>query len=218
MRRSIIILVLLMAFPLAALAAEPEQKEPRWSLELKGGVMFPETARWNDFYSQSYLGAYGGTLAYKVIRQVEVGVGASYLRATGFGALPQHGNAVSTTQVTYELVPLDVFVLARGTFRKRQPVVPYLGGGWTRLFYRERVDGGSETRGSVNGFHARAGIQLLLDPLDPDAAKSLLGEYGVSNTYFFVEGRYLRATADTIPSGSAKLGGGGVLSGILFEF
>jgi hypothetical protein len=214
-----LLLALALTFiPAVALAAEGSGDRPHWSLELKGGVFFPSMSRWSEFYGGSYTPEYGGALAYKVTREIEVGVEGTYLSADGIGYAPLHAQPAAGSRVSYELIPLNVYVLVRGIFREDQPLVPYLGGGWTRMFFREEVQGQGKVQGSVNGFHARGGIQFLLDRIDPDAAKSLDSDYHVRHTYFFTEAKYTNASADTVPSGTVNLGGISYLGGLLFEF
>jgi hypothetical protein len=217
--RSIILAALLMLAPGVLLAAEPAVDRPHWSLELKGGAFFPDTAGWSRFYGTSYLGEFGAALSYKVLRQVEVGVEASYASGTGKGEQPRHAPGVPASgEVSYQQVPVNLFLLARGVFNEEQWLVPYAGGGYTRLFYRQRVKGQDKREGSVNGYHARAGLQLLLDRLEPDTAQEAYLDFGVHNSYLFLEGRYTDAQADTVPSGSVNLGGTSVLGGFLVEF
>ena len=86
------------------------------------------------------------------------------------------------------------------------------------MLFRSEVKGQGKTEGSVNGFHARAGVQLLLDGLEPDAADNLYQDFGMHHTYLFVEGKYTRAMADTNSAGSVNIGGTSFLGGFLFEF
>lgn len=211
--RRIIITVLLLLIPALSLAAERRPDRPHWSLELKGGAFFPDASEWSDHYGNSYLGEFGAALSYKVLRHLEVGVEGSYASATGIGT--REG---SSGEVKYEQIPLNLFVLARGVFDEDQWLVPYLGGGYTRLFYKQKVAGQETVEGSVNGYHARAGLQLLLDRLEPATAAGLYDEFGMHHSYFFVEGRYLNADGDTVSGGSAKLGGKSAMAGFLFEF
>lgn len=222
MKRLLLALALLF-IPAVALAAEGSGDRPHWSLEMKGGVFFPGLSRWSDFYGSSFTSEFGGALAYKVRREIEVGIEGTYVSTDGNGQAPLHaqlagGGQVAAGQVSYELFPLNVFVLARGVFSEDQLLVPYLGGGWTRMFYREEVKGQDKVQGSTNGFHVRGGIQFLLDRIDADAARNLDRDYHVRHTYFFTEAKYTRATADTKPSGSVNLGGVSYLGGLLFEF
>ena len=214
----LLLTLFLIILPALAQGAEVRPDRPHWSLELKGGVFLPDTANWSTFYGSSYSGEYGGALAYKVLRQVEVGVAGSYFSASGTGQLPLHGTQAQGGEVTFERAPLDVFVLARGVFNEDQLLVPYVAGGYTRLFYREEVKGQGTTKGSVNGYHARGGVEVLLDGLEPSASRSLYQDYGIHHTYLFLEGKYLHAQADTLPSGSVNIGGTSCLGGFLFEF
>lgn len=215
------LLMLLMSLPVvfpspSRAAEQPRPDRPHWSLEIKGGVEFPEAPNWAKSYGSSYTGEYGGAIAYKVLRQLEVGLAGSYSSASGSGILPR--NNIQSGNVTIRRAPLDVFVLGRGLFYEDQLLVPYLSAGYTRLFYREEVQGQGSTEGSVNGFHVRGGLQFLLDRLERGASQSLYEDFGIHHTYFFVEGKYLHATADTTSSGSINLGGPSVLGGFLFEF
>jgi len=217
----LLLTLFLIILPSLAQGAEVRTDRPHWSLELKGGVYFPDTPDWKKFYDSSYTGQYGGALAYKVLRQVEVGLAGSYLNASGKGQLPLHSGSDSQTttgDATYELFPLDVYVLARAIFNEDQLLVPYAAAGYTRLFYREELSGQGTVKGSVNGYHGRAGVQILLDGLEADASRNLYLDYGIHHTYLFLEAKYLHAKADTIPSGSVNLGGTSYLGGFLFEF
>ena len=217
----LLLTLLLIILPSLAQGAEVRPDLPHWSLELKGGAFFPATPDWNKFYDSSYTGQYGGALAYKVFRQVEVGMAGSYLNASGKGQLPLHsgsGSQVTSGDVSYELLPLDVYVLARAVFKEDQLLVPYAAAGYTRLFYREELSGQETVKGSVNGYHGRAGVQILLDGIEADASRNLYLDYGIHHTYLFLEAKYLHAKADTLPTGSVNLGGTSYLGGFLFEF
>lgn len=201
---------------LTAQAAEQPLERPHWSLEVKGGVFIPAIDNWTTYYGRRDISEYGGTLAYKIIRQIEVGMEGSYIRDKGRGLAPLHN--LVTGKVTYELAPLDVFVLFRGVFSETQWLVPYAGGGWTRMYYREKVQYQDEVRGSTDGYHVRAGLQLLLDEIDPRAAHNLFTDYGVFHTYLFFEARYIRAMINDLGGTSVNLGGTSWLGGLLFEF
>jgi len=211
-----ILALILILIPCFAPAAETRSDRPHWSLELKGGAFFPAAASWSKFYGSSYTGEYGGALSYKILRQLEIGIEGTYSTATGNGILPNH--VLVGGKNTHQQVPLNLFVLGRGVFNEDQWLVPYAGVGYTRLFYRNEVEGQKTTEGSVNGYHARAGVQLLLDQLEPQSARDLYLDFGMHHTYLFVEGRYTRAMADTNPVGSVNIGGASALAGFLFEF
>ena len=201
---------------LSAQAAEPALERPHWSLELKGGVFIPDIDNWATYYGRRDISEYGGSLAYKITQQIEVGLEGSYIKDKGQGLAPLHG--IVTGDVTYELAPLNVFVLVRAVFRDNQVLIPYAGGGWTRMYYREKVQYQGDIKGSTDGYHARAGLQLVLDSMDPRAASNLYMDYGVFRTSLFFEARHIRAMITDLNGTSVNLGGTSWLGGLLFEF
>jgi hypothetical protein len=211
--QKIILMLLALLVPAAAYGAEPLPDRPHWSLELKGGTFAPVLDNWAFYYGKRSMPEYKGTLAYKVLRQVEVGVSAGTAKDKGQGLAPGHGTL--NGEVDYELYPVNVFVLVRGIVNENQWLVPYIGGGWTRMYYREKIQDQSTVRGSADGYHVRGGLQLLLDGIDRSAANSLYLDFGVYHTYFFVEAE--RTKAKDKPT-SIDLGGTAYLMGLLFEF
>lgn len=215
MRRFVFFFILSL-IPVTVQAAEPVLKRPHWSMEVKGGRFSPDIDNWKDYYGNDSTGHYAGTLAYKIFRQLEAGVEGAYVRDEGQGYAPQH--QMITGKVKYETAPLSVFALFRGVFKEDQWVVPYFGGGWTRVYFKERVEDQPIVRGSANGYHARAGVQLLLDGIDPRASTNLFLEYGVHHTYFFIETQSISAKITDATGISIDLGGTSWLGGLLFEF
>lgn len=225
MRRTLLA-IMLACLPWAAYAAPAAADgggtAPRWSLELKGGAFFPDAGRWSSFYGEGYLWEYGGSLAYRVHPLIEVGLEGMYARGSGKGAQASHGAGtgavVQQGKVTFQHLPLNVFVLGRLVWRENQWLVPYAGIGYTRMFFREEVQGEEKREGSVDGFHARGGLQLLLDRLEPEAPERVEEVTPLFRTWLFVEGRYTHAPARTVGGGSVNLGGAGCLGGMRFEF
>ena len=117
--------------------------------------------------------------------------------------------------MTYELFPVSLFLVLRGQLTQDQLLVPYVGAGWTRLHYRESIKGQEKREGAINGSYLRAGIQFLLDSIDTRAATTLKTNYGVENSYLFVEIQKMNAK---VKSTSIELGGEAILGGVLFEF
>jgi len=210
------VLFLLIMLPLAAQAGEQALERPHWSLEMKGGIFIPAIDNWATYYGGRDTIEYGGSLAYKILRQIEIGVEGTYIKDRGQGFAPMHN--IVTGSITYELAPLNVFILARGTFSEKQWLIPYVGGGWTRMYYKEETQNQGVARGSTDGYHARAGLQIVLDGADPRAAGNLYQEYGIFHTSLFLETRYIRAMITDLDGSSANLGGTSYLMGLLFEF
>jgi len=209
----ILVLVMLLAIPAVAPAAEPAALTPHWSVEVKGGFFYPDIENWKDFYGDDRTGHYAGSLAYKLFRQLEVGIESGYIKDRGRAYAPL--NALITGNVVYEVVPVNVFVLIRGVFSETQWLVPYVGGGWTRMYYREKIEDQATVRGSADGVHGRAGLQILLDNMDPHAAHNLFTDYGIYHTYLFGEVQVMDVKVGTP---SINIGGKSYLAGFLFEF
>lgn len=214
------ILLFISMFLLTAASARAEEQaaavQPHWSLEIKGGLFYPAPEDWKATYGRDRTSRYDVTLAYKLFRQMEAGIGAGYLMDRGKGPAPLNVQTGTTApSVKYEAAPVNAFVLLRGVFNEHQWLVPYAGGGFTRMLYREKVEGQGAIRGHVDGYHGRAGIQLLLDNIDTSAATGLFLDYGVLHSYLFVEVDVIKATID---SSAVDLGGKSYLAGFLFEF
>ena len=216
MGKSILLAILVLALPAAVIAAEPAADRSHWSLEVKGGYFYPDINNWSTYYGDDKTWHVAGSLAYKLLKQVDVGIEAGYIKDHGQGRGSISGSV--TGDVTYELAPLNVFVLFRGMFSEKQWLIPYAGGGWTRMFYKEEIEAQSTVRGHADGYHGRAGLQFLLDNTDITASRNLVSDYGIYHTYFFLETEYIRAMITDLTGASVNLGGTSYLMGFLFEF
>lgn len=187
------------------------EQPPRWSIEIKGGDFEPDLDDWRRFFGDDTASELGVAVAYKLKRWLEVGLEADYIHDKGVGQLPL--NNTTGGSVTYELFPAHAYVLVRGIFHENQRFVPYVGGGFTRAFYREKIRNQATRRGDTDGEHVRAGLQILLDWIDRDGASSLAGELGVNHTYLTLEVQKFSAEIDGV-----ELGGESTMVGFLFEF
>ena len=206
-------ILLLVLFPLLSSASGLDLEQPRWSLELKGGRFFPAEDDWKSYYGDDKTAQVSAAIAYKFIRQFEVGVDGSYIKDEGKGLASQQD--LVTGNVTIELYPVQLFALVRGVFSENQWLVPYLGAGVTRIYYEQDIRGQEKRRGAATGSHLRGGVQLLLDNIDRSSAWSFQDSFGVINSYFFLEVQ--RRTVE-IGSDSVELGGTSYQAGLLFEF
>jgi len=211
LKKLTIMLIALFLLAPAVYAEDTALEAPHWTFDIKAGRFMPDLPDWRSYYSRNYVTEYGTSLAYKFIRQAEVGVEAGYLSAKGLAKAPAH--QLNTGSVTYTLYPVNAFILFRGIVKENQWIVPYAGGGYTRMYYRESIEDQGTIKGSANGYHARAGLQILLDGLDPSASGNMFIEYGIFHTYLILEARYTHAVVS-----STNLGGKSYLAGLLFEF
>lgn len=217
--KKFLFLILLVVLPISAFGADPSEDRPYWSFEAKGGTFAPALPEWRQYYGKRSMPEYAVSLAYKFLRQVEIGVegGASTAKGSGYELIHSQnaGQPVYGGNVTYTIYPVSVFVLFRGIVNENQWIVPYVGGGFTRMYYEDKIEGQGTTHGRTDGYNYRGGLQLLLDGMDRDAANNLYLDYGVYHTYFFVEAEKTHAVEK---SSSADLGGTAYLMGLLFEF
>jgi opacity protein-like surface antigen len=184
--------------------------KPRWSAEIMSGRFEPELEDWATFYGDDEMRQLGFGLGYKLLRQVEVGLAVDYMHDKGVGRLPLNDSFGG--EVDFQLYPAHLYVLLRGVFFENQWVVPYVGGGLTRAYYRQAVDNQSSVRGKADGDHTRFGLQILLDALDGGNAAGF-EEESVDNTYLVIERLSFSAEFDGI-----ELGGDSVRLGLVFEF
>ncbi|VAW83160.1 hypothetical protein MNBD_GAMMA16-454 [hydrothermal vent metagenome] len=193
-----------------------DEKRPYWSAEFKLGQFHPNLDDWDRFYSDDNMNQYSVALAYKVLRQLEIGLEASYMSEDGRGVLPLNNQVGG--EVDYTLVPVSAYIILRAIFSENQLVVPYVGGGVTRMSYKQNVTAGDETKGNTNGIYYKAGIQLLLDRIDLGAAQAVQRDFGVDNTYLFFEFAKTTAKIDDTGGNEVDLGGQSYFLGLLLEF
>ena len=203
-------LLVLLLLPSALLAADQLLDRPHWSLEIKGGTMVPALENWAYYYGKRTMPEYAVSLAYKVLPQFEIGAEIGRIKAK-----EKVLHATLAGDKTYKLDPVNVFIMTRGVFNDDQWLVPYLGGGLTRIYYRQASQSQGTVRGHADGYHARAGLQLLLDVMDPAAAGRMYQSYSIYHTYVFIEAKYTKAIDRPT---SINLGGTSYLGGLLFEF
>lgn len=185
---------------------------PRWSADIKKGSIEPNLLYWPNYYGEKYASHYGISLGYKLIRQIEVGAELGYIEDEGIGIRPLN-NSIGGT-VKYEQFPTSLYVLLRGVFTEGQWVVPYVGGGFTRAYYRQSADNQQSARGDYDGSHSRYGLQILLDGIDSGGAAAMQTDHLVENTYFTIEVQKLKIKTDQ----DIDLGGESIMYGLMIEF
>lgn len=183
---------------------------PSWSLEIKSGRFEPELAEWATFYGDDDTSQLGFALAYKFLRWAEAGLAIDVVHDEGVGTLPLNG--ILGGEVDFHMYPAHLYVLLRGVFFENQWIVPYIGGGSTRVYYRQEINNQPSVRGKADGDHVRFGLQILLDRLDQGNAAGF-EEESVENTYLVIEALRFNAEIDGI-----ELGGDSAMFGFVFEF
>ncbi|MDW7711882.1 MAG: NosD domain-containing protein [Deferrisomatales bacterium] len=205
---------------LAALLLSPAAAHAgpaRWSAGVKGGILFPGESGWGSHYDSDVVADWRLSLGYRLSSRLEVGLEGGYRKAEGKVSESRSGQPLGRSlDQTLTVVPAQAYVLYDLRWSDHQWVVPYLGGGYSRYYYRHEVDEGEDTRGRQHGYHLRGGLNILLNPLDPQAAQRARSGFGVARTYACLEGQYARV--DDFGSADADLGGWSVLAGVAVHF
>ncbi len=137
-----------------------------------------------------------------------VGLTTGYFRISGHSLVPEDPSlpydpdsnpyVPSGDKTTMNLVPLVLQLVYRWDYMALHwgvPLVPYVkAGGVYTFWWIENGDGdtakfgnGDKAYGGTFGYQINLGLALLLDPLEPSAAKVMDAELGVNHTYLFCE-------------------------------
>lgn len=185
------------------------------------GAFHPQQKNWSDHFDQDFLFTGKLGLGYRFAGRWEVGLEGGYRRATGTEKIALQDNtgadlATASFDQTLTDVPVQVYGLYQFRGSEEQVVVPYVGAGLTRHYYRLNVDGGDDVRGHLSGYLARAGVRVALDRFEPRRSGRARARVGLSHTYLSVEGEYSRV--DDFGKESANLGGWALYAGAVFDF
>ncbi len=187
---------------------------PHWSLGLKSGYFKPALDQWKTSYENSGNIEWAGQVGFKITRGWELGVEGGYFTDSGIALTESGLPSILNQRIRY--FPLQTYLLYRLIFNEDQIFVPFAGGGFSYIIYRQSLEGKGTIKGSQEGYHARLGLQLLLDWFDPAAADSFDMDLGVKNSYLVLEAQYSKV--DRFGSESLDLGGWSYLGNLLFEF
>jgi hypothetical protein len=159
---------------------------------------------------------------------VSAGLSAGYFSVTGPAPLADHSGNVSGDKSTLMMIPVSLSAIYRFDYylvRDEFPLVPHarVGLDWN---YWQITDGngeiaidanGGRARGGTLGWHAALGLAVVIDKLDPDAAKAFDTEMGVNHSALVFEfGHY--DVSGLGQSNRLHLGDTTWTLGLLFEF
>lgn len=157
------------------------------------------------FFYQGY-GSAGVSLSAGYAEEYAEGFDAS----AGGGRVPQKSG-------------LQVFPITLGVFYKLDyaaerwgfPLVPYAEASLRYIPYRF-AGSESNTKGGKRGYGLTAGVQLMLDFLEPSMARSLDSDLGVNHTYLFAE--YTRAEVNNFGKAGLDLSSRGWMFGLALDY
>ena len=211
------------------LAAEGDESTPHrfrspqhFAFELKFGPYRPDVdsefggARtpYKDFFGNSRHLMSQLEIDWQIFRRFGsfgVGVGFGYFDVTGKAPVGNGSGLVSGDNSTLKVVPFSLSAVYRFDYfleTRDFPLVPY-GKLGLDYAYWSITDGNGEIahdgmggsgRGGTTGWHAAAGLALILDVFDPEAARDFDSDLGVNHTAITFDFSY----ADISGLGSAN--------------
>ena len=159
---------------------------------------------------------------------LSAGIGVGFFRVSGTAPLADRSGNLSADQSTITVVPVSLSAVYRFDYylvNDDFPIVPHakVGLDWD---YWQITDGngeiatdsvGGHARGGTFGWHAALGVALVIDKLDPEAAKAFDTEMGVNHSALVFEyGHY--DVSGLWESNRLHVGDTTWTLGLLFEF
>ncbi len=164
------------------------RESSKWAtFEIGGGVVRPtgtvvETVYGKDLAEPEF--HMRGSLLLGSI--FDVGLSGGFSQITGHQVAADGTPSADVTRLT--LAPFSATALVRLDFFRNQPIVPYGGGGLAYALWSERdALADEQVDGDKYGWTAVAGVQLLLDVLEPSRADDIDGFWGINDTYLTLE-------------------------------
>ncbi len=223
-----------------AAEARADTSPRNFSLELRGGPYFSQIDQETGITGKPFQTLFGTT----TLPYLEIGVEWLFFKdfgSLGLGAtfgvswmqgksLKQDGTPDENNTMAFWMLPLRLELIYRFDYfvhRNRFPLVPYVRGGLDYNFWfvtdangALATSTGSDGKalsafGGRFGFHFGAGLQFLLDVLDPITARTFDMEVGVNHTYLFVEWNI--SWVGTLTPGM-NLSDNSIRAGLMFQF
>ncbi len=169
--------------------------------------------------------------AYEIWQKVgtiSAGLSVGYFSVSGAAPAADHSGVLTADQSTLRIVPVSLSAIYRFDYylvRDDFPIVPHakVGLDWD---YWQVTDGngqiatdgmGGQGRGATLGWHAAVGLAVVIDKLDPEAAKSFDVEMGVNHSALVFEyGHY--DVSGLGESNRLHVGDSTWTLGLMFEF
>ena len=136
------------------------------------------------------------------------------------------GNVSIQEETNFTVYPLRGSAVYMFDYHVRRwgiPVVPVLRAGLDYYLWQSTdgsgdlsVADGVEGSGGKAGWHAGAGLYLLLDVIDPGSAASMDSNWGINNSYLYVN--YMKTQVDGFGDPGFDLSDDQVTFGLAFEF
>lgn len=131
---------------------------------------------------------------------VQVGVGFSTTTGQGRFLVPDPGTGTYEALEKYDFIilPVNLGVIYRLEYFKRQWVAPYLSGGGSYIAVAELRDDGKSNFTGTPAAYGAGGLMFNITALDKEMAFNLDAEYGVGNLWLVTEYRYQKAFSEDL--------------------
>ena len=190
----------------------PFRSPQRFAFELRFGPYRPDVDSEFGGHRTPYKDYFGDSR--KLMTQIELdyeffhgfgslgaGVGVGFFTVSGQAPAGDGTGALTGDSSTFKVFPLSLSAVYRFDVlseKRKIPIVPYGKIGLDYAYWQITngngdiaSDGtGGTGRGGTTGWHAAGGVALVLDALDPDAARDFDADLGVNHTALVFEYRY----------------------------
>ncbi len=203
MKLRIILTIAILSIPAVPLFAGAQELGRKWgSVELGGGPYIPDVDAEFGGGEGPYRRIFGGAPG----PMFRIHVGKTIFQSRTVGALEvgfktgfwsKSGRALNSTthqpsgdRARFVIVPTSLTLTYRADFvyeQFRVPLIPY--GRFTAERYNwwtSKEDRWTE-RGATNGWSGTVGVGLVIDWMDPDAARDLENEVGIAHTILYFD-------------------------------
>ncbi len=175
--------------------------------------VFDETKVFEEFFDKKNIQPYGLSVGFYPLRNLDLMVKAGYGENAGHTLGIKSGEP-SEEEVKLIVIPVQAELAYRFDFFKEQFLVPTGGVGYDWWFFQENNEFSDNVTGEKTGWHATAGLAILLDRIDSSGSFSLMQEYSVENVFLNFEARWCY-----LQKGDGfDFSGVGYSVGLLFEF
>ncbi len=206
------IFIFLIFFFFSGTAHALEVTDQHWSAQIQGGFFLPTDNNVDSFLGKCCNGMYQFTFGRIWDSKYEVNVGVAFMiedaMARGIGT-----GRISDETFNFFVLPISNSFVYRADYKENQLFVPYVGAGFDYMYFRENLQE-QITQGWKFGYHAMAGVQILMEFIDK-FADGLEAE-GINDIYFTLEGRWNQI--DNFGAGPLHFNGFTASAGLLFEF
>jgi hypothetical protein len=131
-------------------------------------------------------------------RQFGLQAGLGFATASGHGFFLTDAATIPQEKYTFYTIPLNVGIIYRLEYFKRQWIAPYVSGGLSYIGLAELRDDNRNFFAGTPGGYGGGGVMFNISAVDRSVAFDLSNEYGVANLWLIAEYRYQQSFSDEL--------------------